>query len=130
MGTKRKDKRYPGSDMDTHQKMLLETDKRLHYEPSETDEVLQLHVVQQDVRITNSTTMVVALPPVREARSLSYTIKALNTGNAVTLTDYPNASFSDSTSWGGPYTLNTADDNITLRSTGSSWTVVRNNIAI
>jgi hypothetical protein len=121
--------RFKGSDLDTNQKQLTENDKRLYYTPTAEGELLQLTMINQNVVIDNAYGMTVALPSVAEVKNLSFTITVLQTGNAVTLTDYPNDSYNDSVDWGGDYTLDAEDDSITLMSTGSSWTVTNDAIA-
>jgi len=122
--------KHKGSDLDTNQKLLTENDKRLYAEADGT--FIQLSIINQIVVIDNQAETIVALPPIKEADGKTFIISVKNTGNAITLTDYPNTSFSDSDNWGGDYTLDTADDSITLKAvctkTGGSWTVVSNDI--
>ena len=120
--------RLKGSDLDTNQKQLTMNDKRLQYTASD-DTTVQLETYQQIVTITNDAAFTLVLPSVAEATGKTFEISVKSTGQDVTLTDSPNESFSDSVSWGGDYTLNTADDSITLRSDGRSWIVVSNDIA-
>lgn len=121
-------KKHKGSELDTNQKLLTEVDKTFYY-TADTDDVLYLSPTQQIVYITNNTAFTVVLPSISDAKNITYTIHVYNDSNAVTLTDYPNVSYSDSSSWGGNYTLDAADDYITLRSDGLSWTVVTNGIS-
>jgi len=120
--------RFKGSDLDTNQKLLTENDKRFYYTPTSTDAV-QLTILQQTVEIDNDYAFVLNLPSVAEAKNITFVISVKQTGNAVTLTDFKTSGFSDSVDWGGDYTLDTADDSITLRSDGRSWSVVSNDIA-
>ncbi len=122
------DKRYPKSKLDTNQKQLTENDKRLYYTAS-TGSPLFLLVHNQNVIITNDAMCTVVLPSVAKAKNLSFTVKVVNDGNAVTLTDAFSGNFSDSVDWGGDYTLDAAGDYITLKSNGKSWTVVDNGIS-
>ena len=119
--------RHKGCDRDTNQKQLSETDKRFYY-TADDDTTVQLASYQQEVIITNNHAFVLALPPVAEVKSIQYKVTVANSGSAVTLTDYPDSTFGDSVSWPGDYTLDTAGDNITMVSSGKSWTVVSNNI--
>jgi hypothetical protein len=112
------------SKADSEQDLLTDNDKIYRYTSTDGSTV-KLTITQQNVYITNGYAFTLLLPSVSEARNLSYTITVSDTGAAVTLTDRNG----DSTSWGGDYTLDTAGDNITLQSNGSSWTVVTNNIA-
>lgn len=121
-----KDK-HKGSELDTNQKQLTENDKRLYLTTDGT--AYQLSILNQTVVIDNQVATVVAMPPVSEAKNLTFTISVENDGNAITLTDYPDDTFSDSNSWGGDYTLDAEDDAITLKSTGQAWTVVSNDIS-
>lgn len=117
--------RQKGSDRDTDNKTLTDQEKTLFTD----DNTLFLNMRNQTVIIDNKDSGYVVLPSVSECKSLTFDIKVKNTGNAIVLTDYPNGSYSDSVSWGGDYILDTADDEISLRSDGKSWTVVENSIA-
>ncbi len=119
--------RYKISDRNTDQKLLTDRDKRYFY-TSSTSATVQLTTRQQIVVITNNVAFTMILPSVSMVKGVSFTISILNSGSDVTLVDHPSATFSDSSSWGGPYTLATADDSITLRSTGVAWIVVSNDI--
>jgi len=122
--------RHKRSDRDTNQKQLTTKDKYLFYEPTVEGEVLYITTRQQNVSITNTYAMTVVLPSVAEARTKKFVISVTATGPAVTLTDSPSVSYSDSENWGGDYTLDAANDSITLKSgNGRSWTVVSNDIS-
>jgi len=122
--------RHKRSDRNTNQKQLTTEDKYLFYEPAVEGEVLYLTTRQQNVSITNTYAMTIVLPSVAEARKKKFVVSVTATGPAVTLTDSPSISYSDSEDWGGDYTLDAADDSITLKSgNGRSWTVVSNDIS-
>ena len=119
--------RHKGSNLDTNQKQLTTNAKVLYYTAND-DTTVQLAMYQQIVIVTNSNAFVLSLPSVAEAKGISYTISVTETGQAVTLTDSPNDSYSDSIDWPGDYTLDAEGDSIELRSDGRSWTVVSNDI--
>ena len=129
--------KHKGSDLDTNQKLLSDNDKRYYYTTTASGGTLELNTRNQTVVITNDHTLTVVLPPVAEcgpdptkrSHPTSFTISIASSTAAVTLTDYPNTSYNDSTSWGGDYTLAAEGDSIELQSTGSSWSVVSNDIA-
>ena len=90
-----------------------------------------LAVYEQKVKCdTTDAAFTLVLPPVAQAKGRQYSI-FLDAGetNAVTLTDYPNATYNDSQDWAGDFTLDAADDFIVLESDGEIWTVVENRIA-
>lgn len=129
--------KHKGSDLDNNQKQLTFNDKRLYYATSANGETLELNTRNQTVIITNDHTLTVVMPSIAEAgpgpkkrsHAPSFTISITTSTANVTLTDSPSTSYSDSESWGGDYTLAVADDSIELKSTGSSWSVVSNDIA-
>ena len=119
--------KHKGSDLDTNNKQLTDNDKKLYLTTDGT--AYQLNIRNQTVVINNAVATVVALPSVAWAKNLTFTISVENDGNAITLTTYPNDTYDDSESWGGDYTLDAEDDSITLKSTGSAWSVVSNDIS-
>ncbi len=64
------------------------------------------------------------LPSVKEADGLEFTVRTPTVGNALTLQDR-----NDSIDWQGDFTLDAADDLITLKAVNGQWVVVENRIA-
>jgi hypothetical protein len=117
-------RKYGKSELNTNNKLVPDRAKNYFLNTTSTDTV-QLTRLQQVVKITNNHALTMRMPSVSEVKGISYTISVDTNGNAITLTDKR----SDSSSWGGDYTLDAADDSITLRSNGQSWIEVSNDIS-
>jgi len=120
--------RHKGSKITKNRDQLTTNEKTLYYTAND-DTPVQLTILQRIVTIVNSNAFVLSLPPVSEARYLEFIITVTTSDATMTLTDFPNESYNDSSSWPGDFSLAAADDSITLRSDGQSWTVVSNDIA-
>jgi len=103
-------------------------DRTLFYTPEEA-ESKQLTVRDQIVRCTNDYAVTMSLPPVAEAAGLTFTISVTSATAAVTLTDFGGSSYNDSVNWEGNFTLDAAEDTITLESDGRTWHVLEEEIA-
>lgn len=90
---------------------------------------LQLTVRDQVVRISNTYAIEVMLPSVLEAAGITISVSVDSATAAITLTDFGGSSFNDSVEWEGDFTLDAADDKVTLRSDGLTWQVLEEEIA-
>lgn len=103
-------------------------DRTLFYTPEEAEDK-QLTVRDQDVRISNDYAVTLILPSVAEAKGLRFHISVDSATAAVTLTDFGGSSYNDSINWEGDFTLDAAEDTITLESDGRTWHIVEEEIA-
>jgi len=107
---------------------LTLSDRHYFYTAADTTAV-QLTVLQQIVRIANAYAFTLSLPSVAEAAGLTFTISVSTATAAVTVTDFGGTSYNDSINWEGDFTLDTAEDTITLHSDGRTWHVLEEEIA-
>ena len=89
----------------------------------------QLTVRDQVVRVTNSYAIEVILPSVAEAVGLTFTISVTSATAAITVTDFGGSSYNDSVNWEGDFTLDAAEDTVTLQSDGRTWHVLEEEVA-
>ena len=98
----------------------------LFYAPVGSAEKKQLTVRDRIVRVDDSSyTCTIWLPPVAEAKGLTFNISASSGSNNVTITDFGGASYSDSRDW-ADLTLTADEDQVTLLSDGMGWIIVEN----
>ena len=102
------------------QETATEHDKTYFYTPTDTT-AIQMTVLDRVVRITNNFAFTLSLPSVAEAAGLTFSISTVNATAAVTLTDFGGTSYNDSIDWNGDYTIDAAEDRISLRSDGRTW---------
>jgi len=114
--------------MRQNQEIATEHDKTYFYTPTDTTAV-QMTVVDRVIRITNNFAFTLSLPGVAEAAGLTFTISTVNATAAVTLTDFGGTSYNDSIDWTGDFTLDAAEDVISLTSDGRGWIVNENRIS-
>lgn len=87
-------------------------------------DAVQLGLEDTSVNLQVSGALTVTLPPVAQAKGLTFTVFAQTATAAVTLEDK-----SDSQDWEGDFTLDAANDYVVLRSDGLKWYVTENQIA-
>lgn len=96
------------------------------FTPVGAAEKRQLTVYERVVRVDDSTyTSTIWLPPVAEAKGLTFNISVTSGSNNVTITDFGGASYSDSRDW-ADITLSEDEDQVTLLSDGMGWIIVEN----
>lgn len=111
-----------------HSEILTYPDRVLHHTAvSGTD--LQLTVRDQVVRIDNAAAISCILPSVMEAAGLTFTISVVDADAAITLTDFGGTSYNDSINWEGDFTLDAANDTMTLLSDGRTWHILEEEVA-
>lgn len=94
-----------------------------------TTAAVQMTVMNRVMRITNDFAFTLSLPSVAEAAGLTFSISTVNATAAVTLTDFGGSSYNDSINWEGDFTLDAAEDTISLYSDGRTWHQVDRQIA-
>jgi hypothetical protein len=94
-------------------------DKIYFYTPTDTSAV-QLTVRQQKVIINNAFAFTISLPPVAEAKGLTYDITVLTSTAAVTVSNYGYSTTGDSYGW-TDITLDAAGERTQLYSDGTRW---------
>lgn len=97
-------------------------DKIYFYTPTTTATV-QLTVLQQKVIIDPAFAFTLTLPPVAEAKGLTFRITVISNTAAVTVSNYGYSTTGDSYGW-SDITLNASGENVTLYSDGHVWTTL------
>ena len=110
--------------------VLTGPDQIYFYTPTDTTE-MYMTTQYKTWRIANAFAFTLHLPPVEEAKGLTFTISVTTATAAVTLLDSGTSTIHQSINWEGStgYVLDAAEDSISLTSDGRTWYVNDNEIA-
>jgi hypothetical protein len=107
-----------------HSEILAAPNKILFYTPTGATYVKQLTIRDRIVRVDNATYAgTLVLPSVSEAKGLTFQISVTSAAQDCVITDAPALSLSDGIDW-ADITATDAEDQLTLLSTGRTWTIV------
>jgi hypothetical protein len=104
---------------------VADRDRQKFWTPSSGDTTYSIPVYIEELIVnTSSSAGTATLPNANHADGMTITVRTPTVGNALTLQDND-----DSIDFGGDYTLDAANDSITLRAVKGQWVEVYNEIS-